>query len=138
MNRHKSIKKQAQKSPSPNGDVTKYQEKTVVTAGPLPAPEVLSHYNEIIENGAERIMAMAEQQSLHRIEMEKSVINHQNKISARGQAYGLIVALFGLAGSITLVLKGHDISGSVLGGSTLLGLVSVFVIGQSKHKKPTK
>lgn len=80
-------------------------------------------------------MRMAEQQSAHRMELEKAVVHSQNKISNRGQIFGLIVALLGLAGSIGLVLQGHDVSGSILGGSTLLGLVSVFVIGQSKSKK---
>ncbi|ELR72618.1 hypothetical protein C900_00997 [Fulvivirga imtechensis AK7] len=39
---------------------TLIQEKT--HSGPIPDPETLSHYNKIIPNGAERIMAMAENQ----------------------------------------------------------------------------
>ena len=43
-------------------------------SGPLPDPESLGHYNEIITNGADRIMAMAENQQQHRIFIEKKVI----------------------------------------------------------------
>ena len=38
-------------------------------SGPLPPPTILNKYNEIIENGAERIMKMAENQSEHRIKL---------------------------------------------------------------------
>lgn len=42
--------------------------------GPLPPPSVLSEYNQVVDNGAERIMKMAENQSTHRIELEKLAI----------------------------------------------------------------
>ena len=38
-------------------------------SGPLPPPSILSEYNNIIKNGAERMMKMTENQSGHRIEL---------------------------------------------------------------------
>jgi uncharacterized membrane protein len=52
--------------------------QTIKTAasfsGPLPPPSILGKYNDILPNGAERIMKMAENQSTHRIELEKLAI----------------------------------------------------------------
>lgn len=56
-------------------------------SGPLPHPETLAQYEEIIPNGAERIMAMAEKQSAHRIELESMVVKSQVDQSARGTIY---------------------------------------------------
>ena len=40
--------------------------------GPIPPPEIISGYEAIIPGAADRILAMAEKQSQHRQEMEKS------------------------------------------------------------------
>ena len=44
-------------------------------SGPIPPPALLQKYNEIIPNGAERILAMAEKQSAHREYLEKRVVD---------------------------------------------------------------
>ena len=57
--------------------------------GPLPDPNTLAEYNNIIPNGAERIMAMAEKQSDHRMKMESEVIHRQMNQSTAGQISSL-------------------------------------------------
>src|SRR5206468_1881503 len=47
--------------------------------GPLPDPGELAAYNQIIPNGADRIMKMAEEQSAHRIGLEKTVVGSQQR-----------------------------------------------------------
>ena len=109
--------------------------RTEIHSGLLPHPEILSKYNEIIPNGANRIMEMAEKQQEHRIELEKMAIRLQLRQSARGQIYGFIISLFGLMISLVCILLGHELAGSILGGTGLLGLVSVFVLGKAKQRK---
>ncbi len=53
--------------------------------GPLPDSQTLKEYNEIIPNGADRIMTVFEKQSSHRMEVEKQVIGGQVKQSQLGQ-----------------------------------------------------
>lgn len=65
-------------------------------SGPLPAPDTLSEYNELIPNGAERIMKMAENQQSHRHELEKKIIPNQVQQSKMGQWFGFILGLVGL------------------------------------------
>jgi uncharacterized membrane protein len=43
-------------------------------SGPLPPPEILAQYNEIVPGAAERILKMAEEQSAHRRGLEDKTI----------------------------------------------------------------
>jgi uncharacterized membrane protein len=104
-------------------------------SGPLPPPSILEGYNAALENGAERIMRMAEKQNDHRIEMEKGVINHQLKESSRGQWFGFIIGVFTLCLAGFLAFQGREIAGSVIGAAGVTGLVSVFVLGKRMQRK---
>ena len=41
-------------------------------SGPLPPPEILRKFDEVVPGAAERIIKMAEDQSIHRKELEKN------------------------------------------------------------------
>jgi uncharacterized membrane protein len=101
--------------------------------GPLPPPSVLSEYNKIVENGAERIMNMAEKQSVHRIEIEKHAIKEELKQSSNGQIFGFILAVLGIISAFVLAIMGHDAVAGIFGTTTIVGLVAVFVIGKKKQ-----
>ena len=117
--------------------VALYQEQVSVRSvlsGPLPAPEELAAYNKIIPDGADRIMKMAEQQSAHRILLESTVVNSQQKQSFCGQIFGLIIGLAGLGLATFAAVHGQQQFGSIIGGSTLVSLVSVFVYARWGQK----
>ena len=103
--------------------------------GPLPAPKVLNGYNEIIPNGAERIMASFESQSKHRQDIEKKVVNGQVNQSLLGQILGFAIAIFFLLGGGFLIVNGFVVSGTIISTLDIVGLVSVFVIGKYKREK---
>ncbi len=104
-------------------------------SGPLPAPETLQEYNEMIPNGAERIMKMAENQQLHRHELEKTVIPGQVNQSRNGQWFGFILGLIGLGCGTFLAYSGQPYVGGIIAGTTVVSLVSVFVIGKRAQRK---
>ncbi len=104
-------------------------------SGPLPPPEILGAYNEILQNGAERIMKMAEHQSGHRIELEKHAIKEELKQSGRGQVFGFILAIIGMAIAFGLAFLGHDTVAGIFGTTTIVGLVTIFVIGKKRQSK---
>ncbi len=104
--------------------------------GPLPPPDVLREYNEIIPNGAERIFKMAENQSQHRLSLEKDVINKEQNQSSLGQIFGFIIAVAFGAAAFTLAITGHEISGTIIGTVDLVALVSVFVLGKKLQNTP--
>lgn len=106
-------------------------------SGPIPPPEILSHYDDVVENGAERIVRMAEKQSDHRMDLEKFAIKRQITQSGRGQIFGFVIALLCIGSTIFLALKGYETLAIALGTTTVLGLASIFVLGkilQSKNK----
>lgn len=101
---------------------------------PIPSPDVLKGYNEAITNGANRILAMVEKQSNHRIKIEETVINRELNQSGRGQNYGFAISLSFLVVSAGLIYTGHDVAGTFLGTIDLIGLVSVFILGKLYNK----
>lgn len=106
-------------------------------SGPLPPPAILEKYNNIIENGAERIMKMAENQSKHRIELEKYAIKEELRQSNNGQKYGFVLAIIGMLIALLLAYIDHGTVAGIFGTTTIIGLVTTFVIGKTKkNKKP--
>ena len=110
---------------------------TIQHHGPLPTAEYLREINEIIPNGAERIMAMAENHASHSQRMEQMEIEALIALdkgelarSNSGLLAGFIVAMsFGIA-SVCLIASGHDIPGTIFGTVDIVALASVFVIGR--------
>ena len=109
---------------------------TTVTAhsGPLPTPEMLERYSQIIPNGAERIMAMAEAQSAHRISIESTVITSQQSQSGRGQVFALTIGIFGITAGAIVACLGHDAVGGTIAGTTVVSLAVAFITGKYSQK----
>jgi uncharacterized membrane protein len=98
-------------------------------SGPIPPPELLKQYDEIIPNGANRILTMAESQSAHRIELEKIVIEGDDRRANWGLVCGFTFGLIVFALSFILILYGHDWAGVALATTDLVVLVGTFVYG---------
>src|SRR5437016_975506 len=75
-------------------EVTIEETRISYRSGMLPEPSELAAYNAIIPNGADRILMMAEAQSAHRIDLERTVVGSQQGQEQRGQWFGLIIAIF--------------------------------------------
>lgn len=122
--------------PSPKSDssttIARIEASSVSFSGPLPPPDMLQRYNEIIPNGADRVMTMAENQSKHRERIEAAVIESNVKSQARGTTYGFIMGMTGLLGGMFLIYSGHGTTGITAFLSSIGALASVFFIGR-KH-----
>lgn len=98
-------------------------------SGPIPPPELLKEFDNIIPNGADRILKLAENQSSHRQEVEKSIVNAKNRDSFLGVLFAGIMGIIGLLGGIFLIYQGHSVVGSLFSGGTLVSLVGVYLRG---------
>jgi uncharacterized membrane protein len=107
-------------------------------SGPLPDPQTLAEYSEIIPNGAERIMQMAEKQLEHRIQMENKVVGGQMLQSNIGQILAFLIGLAALFASTYCIVSGYEWSGSLLGLAGLTGLVTAFIKGRDNQEKNLK
>lgn len=104
-------------------------------SGPLPPPEVLQKFNDVVPGAAERIVRMAEEQATHRKELERKVIESDIERSKWGQILGFAIAIVGLAVSGFVAVYGNAIAGGIIGIGTLASLVGVFMYGATTRSK---
>ena len=104
-------------------------------SGPLPPPEVLEKYNQVVPGLAERIITMAEKQSTHRQELERTVVASNAFVQKVGPFLGFIVAMTAVVGGIQLILRGRDGYGLAAIIAALASLAGVFIYGKSKQRK---
>jgi uncharacterized membrane protein len=104
-------------------------------SGPLPPPEMLKQFDEVLPGLAKIIVDRVEKQSDHRMRLEERTIFEQLSESRRGQHYGLVIGLSGLLTCAVLALMGHDTVAAVIGAMDLAGLVAIFVIGKREQRK---
>ena len=99
-------------------------------SGPLPSPSDLAQYNAIISRGADRIMAMAEQEQAMRHETARQ----DHAFNRRGQVYGFVSVILILLFAVFLVWRGYPVTAASLIGGTVVALAGVFVIGRRQDK----
>ena len=99
---------------------------------PIPRPEDLQKYNEINPKAAEILFNGFEKQQNHRIALEEEKVKRQLNQNGRGQLFALIVSLFFALAAWDLGKADHDWLGGVLGGATLVSLVTIFILGKKK------
>ena len=97
-------------------------------SGPLPPPGALQQFDAIIPNGAERIMAMVEQEQRHRIGMEKTAIKAEIWDTIGGKVLGAVMTLASVAGAIYTAQIGAHWSVSVaIVGVPITALIGKFI-----------
>jgi len=103
-------------------------------SGPLPRPEDIALYNKHIPNGADRIMAMAEEQAKHRQLMESKLVDGHINQSGTGQKFALVIGITGMVTGAAVALMGHDWVGAGIAGTTVISLVYAFITGQRTQR----
>lgn len=98
--------------------------------GPIPPPDYLNGYKEVLPNAPERILTMAEEQQKHRMAMENMIVRRNLQLSERGQFFGFIIVLLFLIAAIYLALNNHETLAGIIMGTTLLGVLGVFVLNK--------
>ena len=67
--------------------------------GPIPPPGMLVKYNEAVPGAADRILVMAERQSVHREAIESKVVDAGIQSQTRGSWFGFIVSMTAIIGA---------------------------------------
>ena len=101
-------------------------------SGPLPPPEALARFDQIIPNGAERILRMTEQEQAHRIATESAALNANIQASREAQAQAKTGQFAGAIVSVLAILSA--IASAWLGAhpTVSIALVSVPILGMVK------
>ena len=107
---------------------------TQIVSGPIPPPQVLREYNEIMPGLAERIVAQAERQTEHRISLENKVIGSDIARSRQGLLCGFIVAIVCVIGGVAVAIAGHPAAGATIATGAVGTLAGVFVFGTTARR----
>ncbi|SRR5579884_1907862 len=103
-------------------------------SGPVPPPDMLRSYNEIVPGAAERIMNLFEEQVRHRHAMERFTAENDARQSFLGLVLGFIIAVAGLVLSLIFALTGREISAIVTFVTDVVALTSIFVYGSRNRR----
>ena len=98
--------------------------------GPMPPPAILEGYERLVPGAAERILAMAESDTKHQHAIEFSALNAAEGEVKRGQIFAFIIGLAALLASMFALYMGSPAVAGIIGGTTVVGLVSVFIVGR--------
>lgn len=103
-------------------------------SGPLPDPQTFSVYERITPGAGDRILKMAENEQAHRHKVEMLLAEATARDTAeerreirRSQWLAWFVAILIICIGAWLIHNGNPISGSLITGGTLLGIVSAFL-----------
>jgi uncharacterized membrane protein len=119
----------------PQGTAKLIRTEARAFSGPIPPPELLDKYNQMIPDGADRILKMAERQSAHRQHIEKWAVIGGTILSYFGVLCAACIAFGALYLGYRLIQNGHVIPGAVLGGGGLTGLVAAFIYGTRSRRE---
>jgi uncharacterized membrane protein len=115
--------------------VVRAQIQAASFSGPLPPPEILARFDEVVPGAAARIIDMAQKQSDHRMDLEKTTVHGELTRSYLGLGSGTIVSLAMIAGGVYCVMNGHDTAGATIVTANLAAVVGVFVYGTRSRRK---
>jgi len=115
--------------------MVKMEAHAVAFSGPLPPPEVLARYNEVLPGAAERIIVMAENQSAHRRGLESKVVGGNVFAQNVGMFLGFVVAMTSVIGGIWLASKGMPTYGLAAIISAIAAPAGVFVYAKHLQKE---
>jgi uncharacterized membrane protein len=102
-------------------------------SGPLPPPAALASFNEIIPDGANRIMTMIEQEQAHRISHDTQVLTSFAADIKRGHLIGGLVCLVAVGGAIYTAAIGVHFSVPIaLVGVPVLGMIKAFMPSKNR------
>ena len=100
-------------STKPNNNSSRQVVATQQWSGPLPPPSALQQFNEIIPNGAERILSMLEQEQSSRIDLEKNALAFQANDNRRAHYLGWSIAIAAIVACLVSVYIGAHWSVSI-------------------------
>jgi uncharacterized membrane protein len=106
--------------------------------GPLPHPNLLRQYNDIVPRFAQEVTKAMIEQSQHRREIEKLVIVSKIEQAKRGQYIAAFVTALLVGLSAYMVKMGHLTEAAVVVGINLTALIGVFITNKESQRKELK
>ncbi len=126
---------------SPKNTTVALQQQ-VSYSGPLPPPHVLAEYDAVFSGLAETIINTMQAEGNHRREIESRALeadismgNRQFDEARLGQIFGFLIGVVSIISGSVIAVMGAKWAGGFIGGSGVVGLVSVFIYGRKKPQE---
>jgi uncharacterized membrane protein len=129
----KENKQNTNRQPDRNGVVKVAQAESF--SGPLPHPDILSRYDSVHPGAAKIILDAFQNQGQHRQQLESIVVRQGSRDSLLGLIFAFIIGMTVICGGIYCINNGHEISGAIVSGSGLTGLVGTFIYGSRERRQ---
>lgn len=104
-------------------DVVVVQGQHTVHSGPLPPPDVLRGYADLIPDAPQRFLAMAERSLEHGISTERRADDR----AAKGLWMGFAALLFLIVGALAAVFVGNTAAVGIFLGTAAVGVIGRFL-----------
>lgn len=116
--------------------------------GPIPPPDLLRAYENILPGLADRVVSMAEKEGDHRRRQETKGLDAEIEVNfllatsytadvKRGQKFALCIGICAITVGGLVAVLGQPVVGGLLGTGGLIGLVKAFIDGR-KNDSNTK
>lgn len=110
-------------------------------SGPIPHPDIMKKYEDILPGATDRIMAMAERQATHRQELEKKIVMSESRDGMLGVVFAFLLGIGCLVAGTIMVFcvpqSGGAIAGAIV-GVTGIGTITSNFIRSAKSNSGTK
>ena len=106
-------------------------------SGPLPDPNTLKEYEEILPKGADRIFTMAEREQsfAHTYNLKNQEI--RSRASLLGQIFGFVLGVIGIIGAVVLSIYGKDVGSGIMFIGSVGTLIATAIWGRKSPAKGT-
>lgn len=95
-------------------------------SGPLPPAREFRIYESVLPGAADRIIAMAEREQVHRQGLETKVVGEDLSIKRSGQLLSLFALFMMLAVVTIFAYLGHPGAGATLGTGVIVAVIAIF------------
>jgi uncharacterized membrane protein len=107
--------------------------RTEAFTGPLPHPSHLEHYGQVIPNGADRIMKMAELSLSSNVEVRQKGQWYDQVYRVLGMVLGFVALMVMIGAAVVAGIYGYNVLAGLLLGTTVIGSAGMFITAH--HKK---
>lgn len=104
-------------------------------SGPLPHPDILRGFEEVLPGSAKRIFTQFEEQPAHRRSMEAKVISSGAFSQRMGTISASLIGLAGVVGGLWLTHEGKGVAGLSSLFGTLAGLVGAYLYKRKQQDR---
>ncbi len=105
---------------------------STTTDSPLLPIEQIARLKELVPDRVDWVFDQTEIESKGRRDENKRINTMMFAERMAGLVFALLVAVIGLGAAVYLAMHDHDVTASILGGGTLVGIVTAFLAGRKQ------